>query len=155
MVARWRTAHIHCSQLNRIARKKVTGMSSRPASHSEYSVVRLVANGTSTMKSRRALLSQMSTESTRATCSNCCTCVIHSRQSSRKLSPKLRNSPHMPASAAHISASESILPSAYVVRSSTSSVAAIANTPSVNASRRAVPWVADGWVRCLITRPAY
>ena len=133
--------------------KNVTGISSRPAIHSEYSVVRLVANGTSTMNSSRALFSQVSTRSMRATCSNCCTWIIHIMHSSTKLNAKLKNSSHIPASAAHISASEVISPNACVVRSRTSRVAAIANTPSVNASSRLVPWVAAGWVRCLITSP--
>ena len=43
---------------------------------------------------------------------------------------------HMPPSAAHICASLSTSPMAFVVRSSTSSVAAIAKTASVYASTR-------------------
>ena len=64
-----------------------------------------VLNGTSTMNSRRPLLSQIMMLSTREMCSNCDTWTIHMRHSSTKLSAKLTKSIHSPSSAAHSSPS--------------------------------------------------
>ena len=87
--------------------------------------------GISTMNSRRKLLSHRRAASARASDRNCRKWITQSMLSSRKLMTNATTLSDMPPSAAHICVSVFTSPIAVVVRSSTSSVAAIGNTASV------------------------
>ncbi|CAH0233515.1 hypothetical protein SRABI128_02496 [Microbacterium sp. Bi128] len=76
--------------------------------------------------------------------SNCRTCVIHMMHRMRKLMTNENTGCNSAPSAATRSASEFTVPSDCEVSPSTSSVAAIAKTPSVYASARRAETVASG-----------